>query len=430
MKAIQRVFNWLSSLKVAIVLLLLIAFSSAIGTAIPQGERADTYIGIFKDDPWLGLINGEVLLKLELDHVYTSYWFIILLFWLSLALIICSFRRQLPSLKSSIQWIDYQKPYQINKLAISQTVTVRNPLKVIDYLAKNLINKGWQVEKKNDRLAARKGVIGKIGPLLVHIGLILLMLGATVGAFQGKKVEKFIAPGRSIDLLSKNGEKQISLKLNNFKIKRGPNGQPEQFISEVNLNNLSLYEELNKEISVNHPLRYKGLTIYQADWSLAAITIQINNSPKLRMPLKSINDLGDQVWGVLIPGIENKSSPLLLTLSSEKGPARIFNTEGDFIGLIRPGGEAKQISEDLIRIFDVIPASGILIKQDPGIPIVYSGFAITLLGSILSIISTKKLWAIYELQENKLHVGGFSNRNFSGLSKEFPNIIESLSKNN
>ena len=42
------------------------------------------------------------------------------------------------------------------------------------------------------------------------------MIGATLGAFQGKKVEQFIAPGRSITLSSKSGEKQIILKLNDF----------------------------------------------------------------------------------------------------------------------------------------------------------------------------------------------------------------------
>jgi hypothetical protein len=38
------------------------------------------------------------------------------------------------------------------------------------------------------------------------------------------------------------------------------------------------------EISVNHPLRYRGMTLYQADWSLATISLQLGRSPVLELP--------------------------------------------------------------------------------------------------------------------------------------------------
>ena len=61
----------------------------------------------------------------------------------------------------------------------------------------------------------------------------------------------------------------------------------------------SLLEEevFTKEISVNNPYRYKGMTVYQADWSLAAITITINNSPKLQLPLQKIDELDEKLFG-------------------------------------------------------------------------------------------------------------------------------------
>ena len=61
MKTVWRVINWLSSLKVAIPLLLVIALSSAIGTTIPQGEPAKNYLENYQSNPWLGLINGNLL---------------------------------------------------------------------------------------------------------------------------------------------------------------------------------------------------------------------------------------------------------------------------------------------------------------------------------------------------------------------------------
>ena len=83
-----------------------------------------------------------------------------------------------------------------------------------------------------------------------------------------------------------------------------------------------------KEISVNYPLRYKGLTLYQADWSLAAITIQIDNSPKLQIPIESIPELGEQVWGTIIPTKKDGKDPILLTVNSELGPVTIYDNDG------------------------------------------------------------------------------------------------------
>ena len=50
MKILKRIFVWLSSLKVAILLLFLIAISSGVGTLIPQGEASTKYIEIYKEN--------------------------------------------------------------------------------------------------------------------------------------------------------------------------------------------------------------------------------------------------------------------------------------------------------------------------------------------------------------------------------------------
>ena len=68
----KRLLVWLSDLRVAIVLLLLIALASAGGTAIPQGDPPASYIDAYAETPWLGLLNGDQVLQLQLDHVYSS----------------------------------------------------------------------------------------------------------------------------------------------------------------------------------------------------------------------------------------------------------------------------------------------------------------------------------------------------------------------
>ena len=57
MKKFSQVLNWLSSLKIAILILLLIAISCATGTIIPQQEPNQFYYDNFNKNPLLGLIN-------------------------------------------------------------------------------------------------------------------------------------------------------------------------------------------------------------------------------------------------------------------------------------------------------------------------------------------------------------------------------------
>ncbi len=426
MKRISKVLNWLSSLKIAIFLLLLIAISCAAGTIIPQQESDQYYYDNFTENPFLGILNAKILLLFEFNHIYTSFWFLLLLIWLSIALSVCSFRRQLPILKSALNWIDYKSSRQITKLSISQAIQSNNPLKSLEEIRTYLNKKGWNIKETEGRIAARQGVIGRLGPILIHLGMILLMVGATYGSLYGKSIERFLAPGRSIDLLDKNEEKGLTIELESFQIERDPQGRAEQYRSIINILEPNGNNEA-KEISVNYPLRYKGLTLYQADWSLAAMTIQINNSPKLQIPLKSIPELGEQVWGTIIPTEKDGTSPVLLTVNSEIGPVSIYDDDGTKLMNLSINKEAE-VKESLIKIINIIPSSGLLLKRDPGVPLVYTSFAIILIGGSLSIISTKKIWIIYEKEKSLIYIGGLSNRNLSGLSKELPEFV-SLLKN-
>ena len=67
MKYLRRILLNLSSLKVAIILLLLIAIASAIGTSLPQGELPETYIAKYQINKFLGLLNGNMILRLQCE---------------------------------------------------------------------------------------------------------------------------------------------------------------------------------------------------------------------------------------------------------------------------------------------------------------------------------------------------------------------------
>ena len=434
LRLLPRLLGWISDLRLAIALLLLIAVASGVGTAIPQKELADFYHQRYDGAPWLGLLQGDAVLALQLDHVYSSGWFLALLAWLGLSLLLCSWRRQWPALQASLRWIDYRSPRQLSKLSVAETRPVKAADQALAALEQRLRGGGWQVRTAKGRLAARRGLVGRVGPLLVHAGMVVLMVGAAWGSLGGQRLERFLAPGRELELLDSRGSSQVTVQLERFAIQRDPAGRPEQFTSNLRLlpaagsgDGAAAPEAKQAEISVNHPLRYRGMTLYQADWALAAIDLQLGRSPVLQLPLQSFPQLGEQVWGLVLPTRPDGSDPVLLSLSSEQGPVEVFGSDGSSLGRIVPGGEPLEVKGLPIRVQSVLPASGILLKRDPGVPLVYSGFAIALLGGGMSLVATRQLWAISEpgaTGSGRLHVAGLCNRNLTGFAAELPALVE------
>ena len=426
-----RVLAWISDLRLAIVLLLVIAIASGVGTAIPQRETAEFYHRLYDPQPWLGLLGGDGVLTLQLDHIYSSGWFLGLLAWLALSLLLCSWRRQWPALQAALRWIDYRSPRQLSKLSVAETLASPSPDASLERLAGLLQSQGWQLQRQEGRLAARKGVLGRVGPLLVHAGMVVLMLGAAWGSLGGQRAEQYLAPGRSLELMDSRGSSQLTLALDAFSIQRDPAGRPEQFTSQLRILEGDGSGPLLKqaEISVNHPLRFQGVTLYQADWALAAITVQLGKSPLLQLPLQSFPQLGDQVWGLVLPTRPDGSEPVLLSLGSEQGPVEIYGSDGSALARLSPGGPPVDVKGLPVRVESVLPASGILLKRDPGVPLVYTGFAVALAGGGLSLLATRQLWAIAEDGADgpgQLHVAGLCNRNLTGFAAELPQLLAQL----
>ena len=117
----------ISSLRFAIILLIFIAISSGVGTVIPQGNDQKEYIDFYNETPIFGFINGYKVLKLQLNHIYTSYWFLFSLILLCISLATCSFRRQIPSLKAALKWTDYKDEKKFYKLELITCLLYTSP---------------------------------------------------------------------------------------------------------------------------------------------------------------------------------------------------------------------------------------------------------------------------------------------------------------
>ena len=418
----------ISSLRFAILLIIFIAISSGVGTLIPQGNDQQEYIDFYNETPIFGFINGSQVIKLQLDHVYTSNWFLFSLVLLCISLAACSFRRQIPSLKAALKWTEYKNEKKFYKLQLTTNFEI---IQDVDHILKAdslLRKKGWSISKYKNRLSARKGLVGKLGPIIVHIGLIILLIGSAYGNFSSQSKEQYLRLGESLDLINESTNSKVRIKLKNFFIERESDGKPKQFIS--NLEFFSKQQNLNelKTTQVNQPIRFKGLTIYQADWSVSNIILEID-SVLYQLQLKPIPEIGDQIWGLLIElGRENKKN-YLLTIDNENGPLKVSNIEDFSENFIYLNNNPLEINSSKLSLKKIIPSSGLIIKNDPSIPFIYLSFTLIILGTIFSLIPTNQIWILFNETSNKLFIGGLSNRNLLGFKKEFLKLSDDIKNN-
>jgi cytochrome c biogenesis protein len=74
---------------------------------------------------------------------------------------------------------------------------------------------------------------------------------------------------------------------------------------------------------------------------------------------------------------------------------------------------------------DVIGSTGLQIKADPGIPLVYTGFGLLMLGVIMSYVSHSQIWALQK--DGRFYLGGRTNRAQVTFEREVIEILDQLS---
>jgi len=415
----------ISSLRFAISLIIFIAISSGIGTFIPQGSNKNFYIDIFDNAPIFGFLNGEKVLKLQLDHIYTSFWFLFALILLCISLAACSFRRQIPSLKASLKWTEYNTEKKFSKLQLNSSHQInidKDHISKADLLLKK---RGWKTYKFKSHISARRGLIGKIGPLVVHIGLIVLLVGSAYGSFTSQSKEQYLLPGESLDLINESTNSKANVRLVNFSIERESDGIPKQFISKLDFSSEDLKSNEIKTAKVNHPIRFKGLTIYQADWAISNVVLEIDNI-LYQLHLKEIPEIGNQVWGILVELGSGIKKNFLLTIDNENGPLKITNIENFSENILYTNEDPLEINSSKLSLKKIIPSSGLIIKNDPSIPFIYLSFILIIFGTIISLIPTNQLWILVNKESQKLSIGGLSNKNLVGFKKEFFKLSEEI----
>jgi cytochrome c biogenesis protein len=418
---IKQGLKIISDLYFAIFLLILIALSSSLGSFIEQDETINFYQENYAK-PIFGFITSSFILNFGLDHVYTTGWFFFLLILFGISLLSCTVKRQFPLLIVSKEFFFKKKKNSFVNLAFS--FQIQSFYYFQELLLTKMQNLDFFLYQKRKVIYGYKGLLGRISPILVHFSLIIILFGACIGAFFNFKVQEIFPKGETFHIQNPirvglfSSIPQVSIRVNDFWAEY-ENNRIHQFYS-----NLSIVDNFGKEkkeqtISVNHPLRYQNLDFYQSDWNLLGIRIKEKISNKFYefplFPLKNQTKSG-------VTWIKENNEIRTFIIDQFENILLIYDKNGNLLGQKNVGDSISVTSQFIIG--EILSSTGLLIKSDPSLLIIYTGFGLLMVTSSLSYLPYTQIWICN--QKKRSWIGSSTNRGKIQLEIEFENFLRYL----
>jgi cytochrome c biogenesis protein len=420
---------FLADFGLAIVLLLVIALFSISGTLIEQGQPLTFYQANYPEAPALfGFLSWKVLLNIGLNHVYSTWWFVSLLVLFGISLATCTYSRQIPALKAARTWKYYERPRQFEKLALSTSL----PLDSLTGLVQGLEKKRYKIFQEKNTLYARKGLAGRVSPIVVHASMILILLGSIWSSFTGFMAQEMVPSGDTFSvkniveagsLAQAQIPKDWSMKVNRFWIDYKESGDIDQFYSDISVLDAKGEEVDRKTIHVNQPLKHNGVTVYQTDWAISSVKVRVNKSPIFQLQMARLPVAEGRIWGTWVPIKTDMSAGVALIARDLQGTVVVYDTAGKLVGSLRQGMKLTVEGVEL-SLVDIIGSTGLQIKADPGIPFLYTGFGLLMLSVMMSYVSHSQVWGL--LEGGTLYVGGRTNRAQITFERELVEILNQI----
>jgi len=268
---LKSLWQRISSMSLAIILLVVLAIASVIGTVLLQNQAQTDYLQQF------GPLWYWVFRSFGLFDMYHTWWFMGILGFLMVSLSSCLWRnvpkmlkdmrtRKVTVAEKSIQRFQYLHDW-------------KSPIEADAGHIQQLFRKrlhGWEfreVEQDGVQyLRADKGRWNKWGYILVHSAILVVLVGGWIGSECGFRGSMSVPEGGSASEISfLQGTQTGHLKMpfevrcNSFSIDFFPTGAPKEFLSNLTIIDHGK-EVLTSDIIVNEPLYYKGVRIYQASF--------------------------------------------------------------------------------------------------------------------------------------------------------------------
>ena len=425
----STVINFFTSVRTTITVLFLLAVCAIIGTIIPQGELAHTHGAAAQT------FANRLVLILDLNNVYRSWWFTSLLVLLSMNILGCLLKR-LPLIVSewkgtnkkfsfSVKFFDSRSPEDLKKLLLAPIKTILKS------------NPAIENQAGSATLTWERNRIYLLGFPLIHIAIIIILIGGLIGVFWGFRGHVQIRVGdksSSFALLSTGEVKELpfTIMVDGFTLTKYPTGEPKEFRSDVRLS-APRGDEIKGSIRVNHPITFHGISLYQSDYrvvGISRVTLTVRREDG-KTETFSVNPM--EPISIKDPSVEIRIRGFDPGASLRGAGIEISVTDGDQkqrpVRLYERDSEPVKVGGLKLAFTGYEPnyATGLQVGYDPGSRVVWIGSIMLILGFIVTLftnVQRLQIQLVPEKNRTRVVVSGRSKR----LRKEFRESVESIVK--
>lgn len=376
-------------MRFAITMFSLLGIASIIGTVLKQNEPYNNYIIKF------GQFWFDIFEKLGLYNVYQAFWFLLILVFLIISTSLCVSRNTPKILKDYKKFQDRIREKSLLSFKHSYQFPLKefSPKKITAFLKSNNYKvKHKIIEDNGDLIVAKKGDLQKLGYIFTHLAIVIISIGGLLDGNLVFKVQELIGvkqiqlvdqPLSQIPLTGRMSENNLSYRasmllsegdtktaailrakegylvqeipfsitLKDFNIEHYSTGQPKSFRSDLLVTDNETGQSINKTISVNKPLTYKGVTIYQAAFEdggsqLDLLVWNLNSSqPSFQMNSEIFknNKLTFENQNLILEFKDFRKFNILEVSQNEEQKPKLTNVGPNFLYKVRnESGQAKE----------------------------------------------------------------------------------------
>lgn len=470
---IDKIWNFFSSVKVGVGLIVVILIAAAVGTILPQSmyvpATGEAAIKAYYSDVY-GEV-GRIYHFLGFHDLYSSVWFTVLVGMLAISLVIASLDRFVPLYRSLKNQRVLRHPSFMNKQRIyGQGPGTGDTLQKAEAKLKEL---KYKVRTDKNGLLAEKGRFARWGPYINHIGLIIFLFGVMLRMIPGFYVDETLwiregetraipeVPGYSLEnvkfaLETYTGEGEearfgealdrVGTVAKNYQTDIVLYQAPEGSLPGTT-DNLDVIKEY--PIRVNHPLKFDGYAMYQMDYKLnelKTMTFALTDQ-------KTEESLGELTIDLFDPDesyeLGNGSTVELLGYypnfsGFENGEPQTASPLPDNPGFLvkmttpaTPEGETSFITiQNTIEPFgtnqyklafqsaEMRNVSGLTVRKDKTLPILGLGGLIFMIGVAQGMYFNHRRFWLQQTEGGNILLAGHTNKNWFGLKKDLDQVSE------
>lgn len=441
--------SFFTSVKLTIGLLIAIAGVSILGTLIPQGGMSEEFAR--KLGP--GLIS--VFNVLQLFDLYHSIWFFLLMGLLTANLVACSWVR-FPATLRLLRKSEISPPGSAFKdTPLAGTMKLDGSPDDFSKKIESVLggHRFRKIQTSENIIYGEKGAFSHFGVYFIHFSVVVIIAGAVIGSLFGFDGFANVPVSGSVDSITLKSGKgmhklDFSIRCDDFKADFYEGGTPKEFRSEISLlKNGSTV--LIGPLTVNNPIEYEGVRIFQAsygeDASEAVIKVKYPSGTKqVTARLGESFELPGNINPAHVIRIESdlmRMGPAVkLSVDSPSGEVQLWvfrNIEGirishpdifEIAPMFNPGRlKPYQFSLEDIKTRQF---TGLQVNSDPGLPLVGAGAVIMIFGFlVVYLFSRRQVWVKIDKAQGRnvqISMAGKCSRDPAGLEREMKKIWEKL----